>query len=263
MSLTDPLPKGPGQGLSILFNAGQFAARALNGPKRIQLDTLEVDCTLSEAYAYEADVTEFEVEKGANVSDHRRTKPVELSIAGLISDTPLDQDVVQEAIAAAAPQLGLAVSALSAAQGLLASDAIFTRDAFNKLERLYQVGREVLDGTERSDGTFSIVTKFRTFDNMVVKSLRISRETGIGMALAFAATFRELRFVETATASVAANPILQSPSSLGSQGGDDASQKLKDDGKTALFRMSDAGLTGGLSRADRFLKDKLLGKPGQ
>src|SRR3954470_5977684 len=103
MAITDALPRSGGQGLSILFNAAQLAAASLRGPKRIQLDTLEVDCTLSETYAYEADVTEFEVEKGANISDHRRTKPVELTVAGLISDTPLDQDLVTAAVAAAAP----------------------------------------------------------------------------------------------------------------------------------------------------------------
>src|SRR4051812_17004552 len=146
MALTDPLPTGVEDaarqhGFSLLFNAGVLGSRSVGGPKRIQLDTLEVDCTLSEAYAYEADVTDFEVEKGANVSDHRRTKPVEFSISGLISDTPLDVDAPQQAVSTAASRLGLpnpiaqtALSGVQTAQGLLGasvltSDAIFTKDA--------------------------------------------------------------------------------------------------------------------------------------
>lgn len=246
--------------LSILFNAGQLALSQIKGPKRVILDTLEVDCTLSESYDFEADVTDFEVEKGSKVSDHRRTAPATFSISGVISDTPLPSDLVTQAVAAAAPQLGLALSAFQTGVGLTA-DAIFTRDAFNKLERLFQVGRETVgaDGIAR-EGTFSIVTKFRTFENMVVKSLKIARESGTGLVLPFSATFREIRFVESAIGTFQVVPQLQGPNPQGSQGGDAATKKVADDGKTIARRFIDQNLNGAGDRAEAYLKEKLLQK---
>jgi hypothetical protein len=254
----DPAP------LSIVFNASQLALSELRKPKKVTLDTLEVDCTLNESHDFEADVTEFEVESGAKVSDHRLLKPVEFTLSGVISDTPLEQDLIGQAFAAASPLLGAAVSAAQAAGNLLAGDAIFTRDGFNKLVRLYEVGRETVKTTngqlERQDGTFSIVTKYRTYDRMVVKSLRIQRDKATGLALPFVATFREIRLVDTQSADFQGQSQVDSTKALGDQGGSAAPQKIVDDGKTGAFRYIDNGLGGSLDRADRYLKQQLLNK---
>lgn len=261
--------------LSILFDAAALAIGGLRGPKRLVLDTIEVDCTLNESYDFEAEVTDYEVEKGANVSDHRRLKPFSFSMTGVISDTPIDRDLIGAAIAAASPVLGVATSLLQAAGNLLAGDAIFTRDGFNKLVRLYEVGRETVrtvGGLQtRQDGTFTVATKFRSFENMVVQSLRFQRDGQTGRVLPFTATFRQIRFVETQVGQLQAAPQLQGANPLGQQGGDLASGKSIDDGKTALFRYGDMGFHGAIDRADRAIKDRLLlndlstlgGKAGQ
>jgi hypothetical protein len=239
MALTDLVPTSPGQGLAIVFNAAQLALGAVRGPKRIKLDSLqggkpglnyiEVDCTLSESYAYEADVTEFEVETGSNVSDHRRTKPAEFSISGIISDTPLDSNLVEAAVAAAAPALGLAVNAFGTAEKLLAGDATLTREGFRKLEELYQ-----------REATFRIETKFRSFENMVVKSLHIQRDSGTGLALPFTATFKEIRFVSTASTTISGPAMLQSPTHLGERGPKEAPDKFRIDALDTVKLVDDA-----------------------
>lgn len=239
--------------ISILFNAGQFVATQINGPKRVVLDTLEVACTLSESIDYDSDVTEFEVEEGAKVSDHRRTSPPVYTISGVVSDTPLPSNLVAQAVAAAAPQLGLALSAAQTAVGLT-NDALFTRAAFEKLERLFEKGAETSDGSE---ATFRIVTKFRTFENMVVKSLKFSRDGGTGLALPFQAVFRQLRFVSTEVGTFQTVAGLQGPNPQGSQGGDKAPAKVADDGKTISRSWVDRNLNGAGDRAERFLDEKL------
>lgn len=49
-----------------------------------------VDATLDEQHKGEAEVTEFPVETGADITDHIRPKPIEFTMTGVISNTPLD-----------------------------------------------------------------------------------------------------------------------------------------------------------------------------
>lgn len=208
-------------GVSVIFNAGQAALAHYRKPQRVTVDSFEIDCTLSETHAYDADVTEFEVERGANINDHRRTKPAELSISGLVSDTPFDKDEIRNAVKLAGPALGLALDAVSTAQAILADDAQITKEAFQKLIDLYENGGAFAQLTEAGpvnltrDGTMTVATKYRTYTGMVIKSLRFERGSRTGRALPFSVTFREIRTVETATAVLTQPAVLQGKNDLG------------------------------------------------
>lgn len=215
---------------SIVFSAGALALSYARRPQLVKLDTLDVDCTLSESISYEAEVTEFEVERGADINDHRRTKPAEISIAGVVSDTPIDKSLIREAVLLAAGRLGLVLSTAETIQNLLAGDALFTRDAFEKLISLYERG-----AVTPGDGTFTIVTKYRTYERMTIKSLRFQRDGQTGFVLPFSATFKEMRVVDTSTALLQTPALLQSPASLGSASTDDATPALKTKGKSLLL----------------------------
>lgn len=256
----DPAP------FSIIVNGAQAALRALPKPQPqfvfnatrdprpqlIKLDAIEVDCTLSESYSYEADVTDFEVEVGSKISDHRRTNPVEFSISGIISDTPFPDESLDQARAQAQANFDGNIA-------LLTDNAVISKNAFNRLEALYQRG-----DADDEPVTFSIVTKFRTFDSMVVKSLKISRESGTGLALPFTATFKQIRFVQTATGTIQGDPSLQNTAALGSQGGDEADPALAKKGADSIaFKTLDGKslFDGALGRANK-LADQRLTAPG-
>jgi hypothetical protein len=53
-----------------------------------------IDATVSEQHTTSCDLTENPVEEGAKITDHVQLKPAELSIEGVITDTPLGYAVI-------------------------------------------------------------------------------------------------------------------------------------------------------------------------
>ena len=212
------------QGLSVVFAAAGLASDALRGPKRLVLDTIEIDCTVSEAIDYSAEVTGFPTESGANVSDHRILKPVEIAISGIISDTPLDEGAVKNALQVAS--LGLSTTALAAA-ALIAGDATVSSKAFDQLVDLYENGSRRARNPDGSfnpagsvpalNGTLTLVSKYRTYPNMAFTSLRFQRDGGTGYALPFSATFRQILTVDSAKTAVTLPAMAQAAKNLGDQ----------------------------------------------
>lgn len=252
---------------SIFFNAGAFALRRLRKPTQVILDTILVDCTLNELHQYDAQVTEFEVEKGFNVTDHRFIRPVEFSMTGIISDTPSDPDIIKEASTVGAGLIGneaavltqTAFDAIQATNNLISGDAVLTRQAFSKLLALYTGGGvSVLDDNVTPPGVFTIVTKYRVYKNMVVKSLSFPRDRTTGDALRFSASFKEIRIVETKNAEFL-TPMFQSTNPLGQLGGDQPGTPLRENG-SILWRNVAEPISPGTLPGWRDRLEKYLGK---
>ncbi len=47
---------------------------------------IAIDCSLRETHKKSADISNIPIETGSSISDHRRTKPAELTLEGIISD---------------------------------------------------------------------------------------------------------------------------------------------------------------------------------
>lgn len=223
---------------SIFFNAAAIALRRLRKPTKVTLDTFEIDCTINELHTYDSAVTEFEVEKGFNISDHRFIKPVEFSMTGVISDTPSDLDTIREVSELGAGLIGnqasvltqTAFDAVRTTKNLIAGDAVITRQAFSKLLALYTGGgAQIIDDNVAPPGVFVIITKYNTYKNMVVKSLSFPRDRRTGDALQFSATFKQIRIVETKNAEFL-TPMFQSTNPLGTLGGEDPSVPIREKG---------------------------------
>lgn len=254
---------------SIFFNAAAVALRRLRKPTKVQLDTIEIDCTLNEMHTYESHITEFEVERGTNISDHRFIKPVEFSMTGIISDTPSDLNAIRESAELGAGLIGneaaiitqTASDAIRATGNLISGDAVLTRQAFTKLLGLYTAGGvTVLDDNTTPPGVFVIVTKYRKYKNMVVRSLSFPRDRRTGDALQFSATFREIRIVSTKNAEFL-TPMFQSTNPLGTLGGGEPSVPLRQEGSMAyhLFEgVSPGSLSSWMERAEIELGKKIV-----
>lgn len=212
MAIVNPaalVPTTPSQGISILFGVAQLLG---NKPARVSLDTFTIDCTLTEALDLEADISEFEVESGSNISDNRRTKPIEISISGIVSDTPIQEtSLIAEAVRLAAGPLNIAIDAFNALTNTSVAASISSQ-AFYKLQSLFEFGSLGSD-----NGLFSVVTSFRVYDNMTIKSLRFTRDAKTGKALVFTCSLREIRSVTTATTFIFSPPMLQSPVNAGTK----------------------------------------------
>jgi hypothetical protein len=224
------------EAVSVLFNAASLAQGALRpvSRNRVVLDSFPIDCTLEESHDYDAQITEYEVERGSDITDHRRTKPASITIAGLVSDTPLDKSLVIAAVRAASSIYGFGIDAITAVEKIASGDAQLSNLAFQVLKELFD-----------SSTPFTVVTSLRTYEDMMVSSLRISKNQKTGMALPFVVTMKEIRFVDTAITTIAAQP--QPPKKKrGHMQGGKASKAATDKG-TAAFKLIDGGLHGGAS----------------
>jgi hypothetical protein len=127
------------------------------------IDGYPIDAALSEEHSFDNEVTAHPVERGADVTDHVRARPIVVSIEGLVSDTPI-----------------------GAIAGLRAPDVLPSDDAFARL-------RDLRDRRE----PVTIETSLQVFRNMVLQSLSVPRDARNGDALRFRATFQQVRLVVT------------------------------------------------------------------
>lgn len=140
-----------------------------------KIGAIELDCSISESHTSEVEVTEHPVEVGSAVSDHARRKPLGLTIEGMITDTPVDDDLRIE----------------NKAEGFQRGKVHRAKDAYQDLCALRDAGEAV-----------TIVTALHTYKNMVLTSLAIPRNSDTGEALRFTAQFKEIRTVESGTVEV-------------------------------------------------------------
>lgn len=140
----------------------QFVTVNSDGNSRKVLDTLVLDASLSEVHESDADVTEFPVEQGSDITDNVRPKPKTLMVEALISDFHLSNE------GRASVSSGGPVSSqrpLSGAKG----------DAKTTLAKLedYQSKGTLID----------VETGLKSYRNMVIKSIRTPRDKNLKNAI--------------------------------------------------------------------------------
>lgn len=146
---------------------------------------LAIDCTVTETHTATSTVTEHPVESGANITDHIRPDPVQLSITGIVSDTPLGSKQIQRAI-----EVGGA-SVQVTQQEPPSSATGFGRAAWAKLDAIRTAAKPV-----------KVVTRDKTYDSMALVSLSVPKESKTGGALYFTAQFKQVRIVYNRTTRV-------------------------------------------------------------
>jgi hypothetical protein len=135
----------------------------------VYIDGYPMDLAISEAHGFEASVTEHPVERGADMVDHVRARPIEIELECVVSDTPIG---------------AIATDPTRQAEG---QDApLPSEDAYARLQAIRDARQPVT--IETSLGTWTSMA-------LVMLSVPRSRETTGG--LFFTATFRQVRVVET------------------------------------------------------------------
>jgi len=129
---------------------------------------VHIDASLKEDHILESVLTEFPVEKGSILSDHRVKKPKSLRMVGLISDNPL---------------------------GLIKFDGnmehlnpLFSRskDAWHKLNDIYEK-TELIE----------VITGLDVYKNMIFISLVANRTEETAGSLEFTATLKEINIIKS------------------------------------------------------------------
>lgn len=144
------------------------------------LEAIVMDATLSEGHSHTAEVTEFPVERGSSVTDNVRAKPVQLRVEGFVSDFPLQSNIVQQLAAGAFTQRPSAE----------------LRRSQNTLDKLIQL---------KDKGVLiTVTTGIRTYKNMVISSVEVSRDAKITQGILMTIQMREIQVVKTQTVEIVA-----------------------------------------------------------
>jgi hypothetical protein len=134
----------------------------------VTINKYVIDVSVSEDHNFDSDVTEYPVEQGGAVTDNVRPKPIEVTIEGVVSDTPIGK-----------------IADLRDNQGDNGQE-----DFLPSVDAL-QVLLAIRDARE----PVTIATSLKTFDNMVMSALSVPRDAQTGAALRFSATFQQVIFV--------------------------------------------------------------------
>lgn len=123
---------------------------------------LVIDCVVSEEHTISVETTDHPVERGYNVTDHRRVKPRTIKLTGVMTNYP--------------------VKLFASAGG--AKDYVSNSwDMFKKWR-------------DRGD-LVSVTTSLETYENMLITDVTVPRDSKRGNALEFTVTAKEIRIVDS------------------------------------------------------------------
>ncbi len=152
-------------------------------PNPVQIGGYTIDCSVSESHTFEAEVTEFPVEQGSPVSDNVRSKPITVTITGIVSDTPIGK-IADLRNSEHGDQAFTPTTDTATAKARGDQQSAPSIDALAAL---------ILIRDNRQPITIS--TSLQIFENMVLTSLEIPRDATTGAALRFVATFQQVTLV--------------------------------------------------------------------
>lgn len=139
----------------------------------IRINGYPIDLALTEDHSFESAVTEYPVESGADISDNIRNKPLEITLEGIVSDTPIG------------------AIALDATRRVESGQASPSLDAYTRLLAIREAREPV-----------TVETSLGKFEHMALTHLGVPRDRATGKALKFTVTFRQVRIVQNTRVTV-------------------------------------------------------------
>ena len=157
-----------------------------------KVGAIEIDATISQGHQGQNEVTDHPVERGINIADHSRPKPDTIQIDGVISNTPISVNQKRRAIFLLGtenltdpatgdpvnPQTSSRADTLEGVTGRAETVATQLRDLKDKGELLM------------------VVTRLRTYENMLIESLSFPVDRTTGESVRFSVTLKQVRIVD-------------------------------------------------------------------
>lgn len=140
------------------------------------------DAVVSKEHQFSSQVTDNPVEDGTTVTDHVILAPRQLTLEAMVSDHPIDPEVLAKMPTPTEGPDGLPVAVKP------------TRS---------QKAAEFLEGLWRDKVLLKVVTKFRTYANLVIESMTWREENDVGEALQVTLQLREIRIASSAVTQTA------------------------------------------------------------
>jgi hypothetical protein len=157
--------------------------------KKTILNGFTVDATVTEDHNYESEVTSYPIEKGADITDHVRARPVTVSMECIVTDTPI-----------------------GIMRDIRSGTTLPSDDILKKLLQMRDAREPI-----------TIETSLRKYENMVLQSFSIPRSNTVGDALRFNASFIQIELVTNNRTTIkTAQPRGQNKRNLGAKALKDA-----------------------------------------
>lgn len=180
--------------LALLLGQPQF---------RSTIGVLEIDATPSKTHEMTSQITKNPIEDGSDITDNVRIENNILNMECIISESPLSLlgsafNTFTGAVTSSVGELSsgfaaqLSTAAGSSIAGIIASrnneDRLFPEKAFQYLEELRE--RRI---------PFTVVTRLKRYENMLIARLTVPEEVDLGRSLKFQATFEQVQIARTRT----------------------------------------------------------------
>ena len=204
-------------GLLSFLLGNQPVRTKFTDPNNNDSDLLMFDATISETPTYTAEPTDYAVEEGPDVTDNVRLKPITFQLEGLISETPITLKAQAAGLVTAiGANLGAKVGGFNSQLGAIAGGFIGSRlfkdssegvDANGDTRVLNpaDIARKVLEETYKNKRLFTVVTKRRKYDSMIITSLSFPRALADGKALRVSIQLKQIRVVAPQTIAITKN----------------------------------------------------------
>lgn len=161
-----------------------FLDDILGGAQRLSIgevgnDPIVVDASIRETHSVTGEVSEHPVESGVDIVDHYRVLPRQVSIEAVVTNTPLSTGF---------PGSTLVNSVIGLVEGPEdENDKGRSLNAWTELQRFFDdaVVVEIKTSLEK-----------KHYQNMVLTSLDVTRDSDTGQVVWFTVTAREVRFVD-------------------------------------------------------------------
>lgn len=186
------------------FSTGKQLGRAFQGDTtlvsfvRNNQTLVQFDCCMNEGHGVETTPTAFPVEDGSVVGDHIIVSPTNLSLVGVVTDSPINNKarLLQEAVTST-------FNTVAGPLGVLASTAAFALASASPTSRSVGVFNTMLKLAAGDPDAkiptppipFDVVTNLRRYPNMVIKSLQVPRDATTGKALVFTLLLTQMTVV--------------------------------------------------------------------
>ena len=183
-----------------------------------ELAAVQVDAAVRESHVSSAHATDLAVERGANVTDHVRPQPFQLTVEGIVTNAPIDQPSTQmDGATGAMTQVSIDVPRAEelranrnevaggraglgreAGPGTIAANVWMWSSQFDRVRTVNEVITNLM-----STGTLvKIVTGLREYEDMVIENFEVVRSAQVGEALAFTLSAKQVRIVDSETVSL-------------------------------------------------------------
>lgn len=157
---------------------------------------IEFEASLSETHSRESTPTEFPIENGRTINDHIVLKPQRLEMSMIITDHPISglAGLVTEAATTLTSKLTPPIGTIALGAGLgglaLFSSLVKKSDspsvaAYKQILKIQELGEP-----------FTVITSLYRYENMVISSLSVPRESANGDCLMASINLTQLTIVQ-------------------------------------------------------------------